>query len=67
VRSGSPFGGAPIAHHSDGRDFEHFGCLFHAEPAKEAHFDYLHFARIEPGERNHGIVERDNILGPVTI
>src|ERR1017187_9963648 len=40
-------GGAPIAHHGDGRHFEHFGSLFHAESAKEAHFDHLHFAWIE--------------------
>src|SRR5271166_4511678 len=31
-------GGAPVAHHGDGRYFEHLGRLFHAEPAKEAHF-----------------------------
>src|SRR2546427_2693230 len=23
-------GGAPVAHHGDGRYFEHLGCLFHA-------------------------------------
>src|SRR6266404_1164093 len=28
------FGGAPVAHHGDGRYFEHLGGLFHAESAK---------------------------------
>src|SRR5216684_9068899 len=31
-------GGAPVAHHGDGRNFEHLGSLFHVESAKKAHF-----------------------------
>src|ERR1700722_4909119 len=38
---------APVAHDRDGRDLEHFRRFFHAESAKEAHFDDLHFAKID--------------------
>ena len=58
-------GGAPIAHHGDGRYFEHFGRLLHAESAKEAHFDDLHFARIEPRQRVHRVIQRYQVRGPV--
>src|SRR5579863_3850211 len=44
-------GGAPIAHHGDGRDFEHLGRLFYAEAAKETHFDDLHLTQIEQRQR----------------
>src|SRR5208337_283501 len=36
-------GGAPVAHHGDGRYFEHLSRFFHAESAKETHFYDLHF------------------------
>src|SRR6266699_3509737 len=54
-------GRPPIALHGNSRYFEHLGSLFHAEPAKEAHFDNLHFARIDPRERVHGVVELHQI------
>src|ERR1022692_2145872 len=59
------FGGAPVAPDCDERYFEHFGRLFHAESAKEAHFDDLHFAWIEPPQRVHRVIERDEVGGPV--
>jgi hypothetical protein len=34
------------------------GGLVHAEAADKAHFDDLHFPRIEPRQRMHRIVER---------
>src|SRR5439155_11803457 len=58
-------GGAPLAPHGNRRYFEHFGRLFHAEAAKEAHFDDLHFTRIEPRQRVHGVIERHQVRGPV--
>src|ERR1035437_10217386 len=58
-------GGAPVAHHGDGRDFEHLGRFFHVESAKEAHFDDLHFAGIEPRQRVHRVIERHHVRGPV--
>src|SRR5437899_6258362 len=59
------FGGAPIAHHRDRRYLEHLRRLFHAESAKEAHFDDLHFAWIEPRQRVHRVIERHQVRGPV--
>src|SRR5260221_4194660 len=50
-------GRPPVTLHSDSRHFEHLCSLFHAEPAKEAHFDNLHFTRIDPRERVHSGVE----------
>src|ERR1017187_7114698 len=50
-------GGVPIAHHGDGRDFEHLGRFFHAESAKVAHFDDLNFTWIEPRQSIHRVVE----------
>src|ERR1035441_4790198 len=41
-------GRPPFALHGDSRYFEHLGGLFHAEPAKKAHFDNLHLARVDP-------------------
>src|ERR1035438_7944768 len=38
-------GGAPIAHDGDRRYLEHLRRFFHAESAKEAHFDDLHLDR----------------------
>src|SRR5271165_1722807 len=58
-------GGAPVAHHSDGRHFEHLSRLFHTESAKEAHFDDLHFASIEFSQLIHCVVERNQIRSPV--
>src|SRR6266849_1811774 len=50
-------GRPPVALHGDRRHFEHFGSLFHAESAKEAHFDNLHLAWIDLRERVHRGVE----------
>src|SRR5271170_6568584 len=36
----------PVAHHSLGRDPEHFGRLFHAQAAKELQLHNLRLARI---------------------
>src|SRR5271166_4839401 len=58
-------GGAPVAHHGDGRYFEHLSRLFHAESAKEAHLDDLHLARIEPRQRIHRGIECHQVRGPV--
>src|SRR5881628_3983367 len=57
-------GGAPIAHHRDRRYLERLRRLFHAESAKEAHFDNLHFAWIEPRQRVHRVIERHQVRGP---
>src|ERR1017187_5885457 len=57
--------GAPIAHHGDGRYVEHFGCLFHAESAKETHFHHLHFACVEPRQRVQGVIQRHQVRSPV--
>ena len=58
-------GGAPVAHHSDWRYLEHLGRFFHAESAKEAHFDNLYFARIEPRQRVHRVIQRHQVRGTV--
>src|SRR5271165_5993152 len=58
-------GGAPVAHHGDGRYFEHLSRLFHTEAAKEAHFYDLYLAGIEPRQRFHRGVERHQVRGPV--
>jgi probable HAF family extracellular repeat protein len=50
-------GGPPVALHRDGGHAEHFGRLFHAEPAEEAHFDHLHFAGIDTRQRVQGFIE----------
>src|SRR5258708_21162168 len=50
-------GRSPVALHGDSRHFEHLGSLLHAASAKEAHFDNLHLAMIDPRERVHGGVE----------
>src|SRR5260370_39240713 len=49
---------APVAHHRDGRYFEHLGGLLYTKSAKEAHFDDLRFAWIEPRERVQAVIER---------
>src|ERR1035441_3893449 len=54
-------GGAPIAHHGDGRYFKHLGRLFHTESAKESHLDDLHFAWIEPRQGVQSVVQRHQV------
>src|SRR5271157_2599911 len=58
-------GGAPVAHHGEGRYFEHLSRLFHAESAKEAHFYHLYLAGIEPRQSVHRSIQRDQVRGPV--
>src|ERR1035437_7203573 len=54
-------GRPPVALHGNRRYFEHLGRLFVAESAKEAHFDNLHLAWIDPRQRVHCVVERHHI------
>src|SRR5271165_2125688 len=58
-------GGAPVAHHGDGRHFEHLSRFFHAESAKEAHFYHLYLAGIEPRQSFHRSIQRHQVRGPV--
>src|SRR5438309_9030748 len=59
--------GAPVAHHSDRRDIQHFGRLLDAEAAEETHLHNLHFTRIEPRQSSHGIIERHQIGTPLAV
>src|SRR5271165_5950931 len=58
-------GGAPVAHHGDGRYLEDLSRLFHAESTKEAHFYDLYLAGIEPRQSVHRGIQRDQVRGPV--
>src|ERR1017187_6390105 len=54
-------GRPPVALHGNRRYFEHLGSLFDAESAKEAHFDNLHLAWVDPRQSVHGVVERHQV------
>src|ERR1022692_3610932 len=54
-------GRPPVALHRDSRYLEHLRRLFHAESAKEAHFDNLHLAWIDPRQSVHCVVERHQV------
>src|SRR5271165_5804404 len=56
-------GGAPVAHHRDGRYLEHLGCFFHREPPKKTHFNHLRLTLVEPRQRVHGVIERHHVRG----
>src|ERR1700730_12544915 len=55
------FGRSPVALDGDGRYLQDLSRLLHAEPAKKAHLDNLHFARIELRQSIHGVIERDQV------
>src|SRR5437867_6188264 len=54
-------GRPPVPLHGDSRYSEHLGSLFHAESAKEAHFDNLHFAWIDSRQCVHRVIERQQV------
>src|ERR1022692_1927276 len=54
-------GRPPVALHGNRRYFEYLGSLFDAESAKEAHFDNLHLAWVDPRQSVHGVVERHQV------
>jgi len=53
--------GSPIALYRNRGHFQHFGGFFHAQSAKEPHFDNLHFARVELEQSVHRIVKTHQI------
>src|SRR6202171_3109652 len=55
------FGRSPVALDGDGRYLQDLSRLLDAEPAKKAHLDNLHFARIELRQSIHGVIERDQV------
>src|SRR5690242_8474305 len=54
-------GRPPVALYGDSRYLEHLGSLFNAESAKEAHFDNLHLAWIDPCQRVHCVVQHHQV------
>src|SRR5579864_3286336 len=55
--------GTPVAHHGDGRDFQHFCGFFHAQSAKKAQFHDLRLARVHLGQSLERDVERHKVAG----